>query len=102
VPLRSAQTQSVVGGLVIRPRFESAGVGRVLHETGWAAAPEFLDLSLVPGSGREIPPSVLAGPVISRLAENCRRTADPGRPVFGFRIACLDVAAVEALKRILS
>ena len=26
VPLRSAQTQSVVGGLVIRPRFEWAGV----------------------------------------------------------------------------
>ncbi len=72
VPLRSAQTQSVVGGLVIRPRFEWAGVGRVLHETGWVAAPEFLDLPLVPGSGREIPPWVLAGPVIGRLAELLR------------------------------
>ena len=77
VPLRSAQTQSVVGGLVIRPRFEWAGVGRVLHETGWAAAPGFLDLPLVPGSGREIPPWVLAGPVIARLAE-LLRTAKRG------------------------
>ncbi len=72
VPLRSAQTLSVVGGLVIRPRFEWAGVGRVLHETGWAAAPEFLDLPLVPGSGREVPPWVLAGPVIGRLGELLR------------------------------
>ena len=77
VPLRSAQTQSVVGGLVIRPRFEWAGVGRVLRETGWAAMPEFLDLPLVPGSGREIPPWVIAGPVISRLAE-LLRTAKRG------------------------
>jgi len=72
VPLRSAQTQSVVGGLVVEPRFQWAGVGRVLHETGWASAPEFLDLPLVPGSGREVPPWVLAGPVIARLSELLR------------------------------
>jgi hypothetical protein len=72
VPLRSAQTQAVVGGFVVVPRFEWAGVGRVLQETGWAAGPEFLDLPLVPGSGREIPPWVLAGPVIGRLAELLR------------------------------
>lgn len=77
VPLRSAQTQAVVGGLVVVPRFEWAGVGRVLHETGWAAVPEFLDLPLVPGSGREIPPWVLAGPVIRRLGE-LLRTAKRG------------------------
>jgi len=72
VPLRSAQTQAVVGGLVIRPRFEWAGVGRVLSETGWAASPVFLDVPLVPGSGREVPPWVLAGPVIGRFAELLR------------------------------
>lgn len=77
VPLRSAQTQGVGGGLVVVPRFEWAGVGRVLQETGWADAPEFLDLPLVPGSGREIPPWVLAGPVIGRLAE-LLRTAKRG------------------------
>jgi hypothetical protein len=74
VPLRSAQTQAVVGGMVVVPRFQWAGVGRVLQETGWAAAPEFLDMPLVPGSGREIPPWVLAGPVIGRLAELLRST----------------------------
>jgi 5-methylcytosine-specific restriction endonuclease McrBC regulatory subunit McrC len=42
-------------------------VGPVLQETGWAASPDFLDLPLVPGSGREVPPWVLAGPVLARL-----------------------------------
>jgi hypothetical protein len=68
VPLRSAQTGHVAGGFVVRPRFGWAGVGRVLSETGWQAAPEFLESPLVPGSGREVPPWVLAGPVLSRLA----------------------------------
>lgn len=67
VPLRSAQTGRVVGGLVVKPRFGWSGVGRVLAETGWAALPEFLSLPLVPGSGREVPPWVLAGPVLARL-----------------------------------
>ena len=68
VPLRSAQTGHVAAGLVVRPRFGWAGVGSVLSETGWHAAPEFLALPLVPGSGREVPPWVLAGPVLARLA----------------------------------
>lgn len=68
VPLRSAQTGHVAGGLVVQPRFGWAGVGRVLGEIGWYTAPEFLDYPLVPGSGREVPPWVLAGPVIVRLA----------------------------------
>jgi len=67
VPLRSAQTGHVAGGFVVKPRFDWAGMGRVLVETGWAASPEFLDLPFVPGSGREIPPWVLAGPVLARL-----------------------------------
>ena len=67
VPLRSAQTGHVAGGFIVKPRFEWAGMGRVLVETGWAASPEFLDLPLVPGSGREIPPWVLAGPVLTRI-----------------------------------
>lgn len=67
VPLRSAQTGRVVGGLLVEPRFGWAGVGRVLAETGWPALPEFLPLPMVPGSGREVPPWVLAGPVLARL-----------------------------------
>lgn len=67
IPLRSPHTGRVVGGFVVHPRFGWAGVGRVLAETGWHATPEFLALPLVPGSGREVPPWVLAGPVLTRL-----------------------------------
>lgn len=69
IPLRSAQTGSVAGGLIVEPRFGWSGVGTVLSQTGWAATPDFLEGPLVPGSGREVPPWVLAGPVLARLAE---------------------------------
>ena len=72
IPLRSAQTGHVASGFLVEPRFGWAGVGRVLVATGWAAAPEILDYPLVPGSGREVPPWVLAGPVLHRLAELLR------------------------------
>ena len=72
IPLRSAQTGNVAGGMVVRPRFGWPGVGRVLGEIGWYTSPEFLDAALVPGSGREVPPWVMAGPVITRLAELLR------------------------------
>jgi hypothetical protein len=73
MPLSSGRTGHVVGGLVIRPRFGWSGVGRVLGEIGWHASPEFADLPLVPGSGREVPPWVLAGPVLARLSELLHR-----------------------------
>lgn len=66
-PLRSGLTGQVAGGLIIEPRFGWTGVGHILCETGWHDAPEFLDLPLVPGSARKIPPWVLAGPVLARL-----------------------------------
>jgi hypothetical protein len=69
VPLRSAQTGHVVGGFLVEPRFGWSGVGRVLSQTGWHAAPIFLEGPLVPGSGREVPPWVLAGPLLARLEE---------------------------------
>jgi|GEM_PF-3723462 len=46
-----------------------AGVGQVLEQTGWAAMPEMLAQPLVPGSGREIPPWVIAGPALRRLRD---------------------------------
>jgi hypothetical protein len=67
VPLRSGQTGQVAGGVVVQPRFGWPGVGRVLVETGWPALPQFHALPMVPGSGREVPPWVLAGPVLLRL-----------------------------------
>lgn len=60
IPLRSGVTGLVSGGLIIKPRFGWSGVGRILAETGWHAAPEFIDLPMVPGSAREVPPWVLA------------------------------------------
>ncbi len=69
VPLRSPQSERVVGGFVVKPRFGWTGVGNVLHATGWAAAPELIEMPLVPGSGREVPPWVIAGPVLRRLSE---------------------------------
>jgi hypothetical protein len=77
IPLRSAQTGHVAGGFLVEPRFGWAGVGRVLVSTGWAAAPEVLDFPLVPGSGREVPPWVLAGPVLKRL-DDLLRALRPG------------------------
>ena len=68
VPLVSPQTGHVAGGFVVAPRFGWAGVGQVLSQTGWAASPRFLPWPLVPGSGREVPPWVMAGPVLTRLA----------------------------------
>ena len=76
IPLRSAVTGLVAGGLVIGPRFGWPGVGHVLNSTGWGSGPEFLKLPLVPGSGREVPPWVLAGPVLRRISDllaNLRR-----------------------------
>ncbi len=69
IPLLSVVTGQVAGGIVINPRFGWPGVGQVLSATGWGSGPEFLSLPLVPGSGREVPPWVLAGPVLNRLKE---------------------------------
>lgn len=69
IPLRSAQTGRVAAGFIVEPRFGWAGVGSLLSQTGWAAAPTFHEGPLVPGSGREVPPWVLAGPVLARLTE---------------------------------
>jgi 5-methylcytosine-specific restriction endonuclease McrBC regulatory subunit McrC len=77
VPLRSGLTGQVAGGLVIKPRFGWAGVGQILHETGWHASPEFVELPMVPGSAREVPAWVMAGPVLVRL-QALLRSLTPG------------------------
>ena len=56
----------------IKPRFGWSGVGQILQETGWHAAPDVLEMPVVPGSASEVPPWVLAGPVLSRLADLLR------------------------------
>ena len=72
VPLRSSYTGTVQAGLLVKPRFGWSGIGNVLRATGWSAMPSFPQYPLVPGSGREVPPWVLAGPVLARLNEMLR------------------------------
>lgn len=72
VPLRTPDTRKVAGGVVVRPRFGWEGIGPLLQQIGWVASPRVLELPLVPGSAREVPPWVLAGPVLQRLASLLR------------------------------
>ncbi len=67
VPLFAPDTRRTSGGLVVKPRFGWSGIGRILHRIGWSAAPDLLPFPLVPGSAREVPPWVIAGPVLRRL-----------------------------------
>lgn len=68
VPLLAPDTRKITGGLLVRPRFGWDGIGPLLERVGWSAQPRILDLPMVPGSAREVPPWVLAGPVLDRLA----------------------------------
>jgi hypothetical protein len=72
MPLRSPQTGRVEAGVLVTPRFDWAGVGQVLHATGWHSAPHFHDGPLVPGSAKQVPPWVIAGPVLARISELLR------------------------------
>lgn len=69
VPLRAPDTRKISGGVVVRPRFGWDGIGPLLQAIGWTASPNVLEMPLVPGSAREIPPWVLAGPILQRLAQ---------------------------------
>ena len=81
VPLRSPITHRVVGGVVVRPRFGWYDVGPLLDQIGWTASPKLLEFSLVPGAALEVPPWVLAGPILQRF----RALADELRA--GFRVS---------------
>ena len=67
IPLRSPTTRKVIGGLVVRPRFGWNDIGPLLQEIGWTASPRLLRFPLVPGAAKEVPPWVLAGPIIERF-----------------------------------
>ncbi len=67
VPMRSPITRKVIGGLVVRPRFGWNDIGPLLQEIGWTASPQLLPFPLVPGAAKEVPPWVLAGPILERF-----------------------------------
>lgn len=69
VPLVAPATRRVVAGVLVEPRFRWSGLGRVLSAVNFSVAPNLGSGPLVPGSGREIPAWLLAGPVIRRLEQ---------------------------------
>ncbi len=73
VPLLSPTTRRVAAGLLIRPRFGWPSVGAVLGGIGYRVEPDVGGAQLVPGSAREVPSWILAGPVLARLGALIRR-----------------------------
>jgi hypothetical protein len=69
VPLRAPDTHKITTGLIVKPRFGWSGIGPLLQYIGWAATPHILEMPLVPGSAREVPTWVLAGPILRRLGK---------------------------------
>lgn len=67
VPLVSPATRRVAAGLLVEPRFRWSALGSVLQATGFAVEPRLGQAPLVPGSAREVPPWLLAAPVLNRL-----------------------------------
>lgn len=68
VPLISADQFKPIGSLIVEPRFGWNEYGSLLNSIGWVAAPQLLDFSLVPGSAKDIPPWVIAGPLVYRIS----------------------------------
>src|SRR6266702_8388855 len=75
MPLRSAVTRRVALGIVVRSRFEWEGLGRVLGGVSFRVEPDVGGAALVPGSAREVPPWILAGPLLVRMADVLRHAA---------------------------
>ncbi|HUP21714.1 MAG TPA: hypothetical protein VNB06_02090 [Thermoanaerobaculia bacterium] len=67
VPLLSPSTRRVAAGLLVSPRFRWSALGAVLGDIGFSAEPSLGGSPLVPGSAREVPPWLLAAPVVRRL-----------------------------------
>jgi len=72
IPLLSPTTRKVTAGLLVEPRFRWAALGAVFDSIGFSVEPALGGAPLVPGSAREVPPWLLAGPVIERLAQLLR------------------------------
>lgn len=68
IALLNPATRRVAAGLLIEPRFRWAALGAVFSAIGFSVEPSLGGSPLVPGSAREVPPWMLAGPVIERIA----------------------------------
>lgn len=68
VPLLHPTTRRVAAGLLVEPRFQWTALGAVMSDVGFDVAPALGGAPEVPGSAREVPPWIIAGPVIRRIA----------------------------------
>lgn len=68
IPLLNPSTRKVAAGLLVEPRFRWAALGSVFSAIGFSVEPSLGGAPLVPGSAREVPPWLLAAPVIERIA----------------------------------
>lgn len=76
VPLLNPSTRRVAAGLLVEPRFRWPALGAVFNAIGFSVEPGLGGAPLVPGSAREVPAWILAGPVIERIAgmlRHCKR-----------------------------
>ena len=69
VPLFNPANRKVAGGLLVEPRFKWSALGSVFNSIGFSVEPSLGGSPLVPGSAREVPPWLLAAPVIERIAK---------------------------------
>jgi len=67
MPLRSPATGRFDYGMVIEPRFQWPGLGRMLGSMGWRVVPELVSLPQLPRSARHIPGWVLATVILRRM-----------------------------------
>jgi 5-methylcytosine-specific restriction endonuclease McrBC regulatory subunit McrC len=73
LPLVSPVSGRPDHSIIVRPRFEWPGLGRMLATMGWRVLPQILPMPLLPQSERRIPPWVLATVVVYRLERLVRR-----------------------------
>lgn len=76
MPLLNPATRRVTAGILVEPRFRWPALGAVFNAIGFSVEPNLAGTSLVPGSSREVPAWIIAGPVIERISamlRHCKR-----------------------------
>lgn len=66
-PLLSPTSGKPDYGLIIKPRFEWAGLGPMLSTMGWKVVPSPLRLPLIPGTERKVPTWVISSILLNRI-----------------------------------
>lgn len=72
-PLVSPSTRKVTAGVLVSPRFRWSALADVTARVGFSVEPRIGGAQLVPGSARDVPAWLIAGPVLRRLAALLRR-----------------------------